>query len=306
MCYLLLTFTSQAQSTELFDYDAPKLVSFAATDTFAADTHLELSVSFPSPVLGHVPARVYKPVAPGSYPGLVIAHGIPGSHHTVSEIARAYAQSGVAVLALSLPQVRHDLPYREPRLVPAPLMTEKDRDEIIHAVVDTRHAFDVLRVISDVDTSRIGVVGHSFGAYVAGLAASVDPRFSGAALMAPSNGWASYLTLHSARHFVRREFDKKPAGERQEYLAMLRPLDLSRWIGRADGEQLLVQVATNDHTVLASDTQIAIDVAPTGTRIEAYPSDHLMNREAFMDQAAFFGALWGMTIERFEPPGEVR
>lgn len=290
----------------LFDYDPPESVSYVATDTFATDRHLELAVTFASPVLGRVPARVYKPIAPGQYPGLVIAHGIPGSHHAVQAIARAYAQSGIAVLALSLPQVRYDLPYREPQLVPAPLMTEKDHDEVIHAVIDTRHAFDVLRVISDVDTSRIGVVGHSFGAYVVGLVASVDHRFAGAALMAPSNGWASYLTLHSPRHFVRRAFDERPEAERQEYLDMMRPLGLSRWIGRADGGRLLIQVATNDNTVLSSDTQIVIDAAPAITSVRGYPSDHLMNRAAFVDQAAFFGALWGMTIERFEPPNKVR
>jgi cephalosporin-C deacetylase-like acetyl esterase len=57
---------------------------------------------------------------------------------------------------------------------------EGDRDAMILAVVALRRAVDVLEARDDVDPQRIAIAGHSFGAMMSAVAASVDPRFKAA------------------------------------------------------------------------------------------------------------------------------
>src|SRR4030095_210191 len=57
---------------------------------------------------------------------------------------------------------------------------ELARDQLIADVIGLRRAVDVLLSRNDVDPSRIAIVGHSSGAMMAAVAASIDNRFSAA------------------------------------------------------------------------------------------------------------------------------
>src|SRR6185503_12661500 len=60
---------------------------------------------------------------------------------------------------------------------------EKDRDSWIQAVVDLRRAFDLLEARKDVDRTRLGYVGHSYGAQWGAVLSAVDKRMKATVLM---------------------------------------------------------------------------------------------------------------------------
>jgi dienelactone hydrolase len=139
-------------------------------------------VRFPSGRL-QIAGTLYSPSTPfGTSPALVIGHGgTPKGRrlalYTVA--ARKLAERGYVVLAI-------DFRGFGDSEKPTRFQTASDLD----FVQDVTAAVDFLSTLRRVDTSRIGVLGHSFGAGVAVLAAIRDRRISRAVSLSPGRNTA--------------------------------------------------------------------------------------------------------------------
>ncbi|HLU25502.1 MAG TPA: dienelactone hydrolase family protein [Longimicrobiales bacterium] len=125
-----------------------------------------------------LPATLYRPAhGTGPLPGWVLLHGltVPGREHTsLKRFARAVAASGAAVLVPDIPE------WRALRVAPA-------------VTVDTiRAAILALAERDDTIPGRIGVIGFSFGATQA-LVAAADPRLKGH--LAAVAAWGGYCDV---------------------------------------------------------------------------------------------------------------
>ncbi len=118
-------------------------------------------------------AVVAKPMTAGPHPGILVLHG--GGGCAEAEKAFAWAQRGYVAVAPDLPGIGHpdkignsagrwrSMKYGEGRYVAAPDVTAS---VLFDAVLSGLKALDLLRAQPDVDASRIGVVGISWGGYM--------------------------------------------------------------------------------------------------------------------------------------------
>ncbi len=128
-------------------------------------------------------ATLYQPKRGGGHPGWVILHGLAhtGRHHaSLQRFARAVAASGAAVMVPDIPEWR--------RLRVAPAVT----------VPTIQAAVLALNERPEVERGRVGLIGFSFGATQA-LVAAADPRLEGH--LRGIAAWGGYRDLHRLFRF---------------------------------------------------------------------------------------------------------
>lgn len=118
-------------------------------------------------------AVIAAPKTPGKHPGMLVLHGGGGSAEV--DKAMAWAQRGYVAVAPDLPGIAepkkltiskgrwNSLKYGEGRYVAAP---DAGASVMVDAVLSAMKSLYLLRAQPGVDTSRIGVVGISWGGYM--------------------------------------------------------------------------------------------------------------------------------------------
>ncbi|APV44931.1 hypothetical protein Dform_01610 [Dehalogenimonas formicexedens] len=153
----------------------------------------KLAVAFPSAAgngspMGDVTGVCYLPKSPGRSPLVVLVHGV-GDSSTVPchGLARSLVRAGIASFVIYLPIHSRRLPAgMKERFYQ---LTIEEWFELYRvSVINIRQALDWAETRADIDSSRMGVAGISFGGYVTGIALGVDDRLkSGAMLLACGN-----------------------------------------------------------------------------------------------------------------------
>jgi dienelactone hydrolase len=144
-------------------------------------------------------------------------------------------------------------------------------------VRDLRRALDVLLGQPGIDRSRVGFVGHDFGAMYGTLAAAHDPRITHFVFMAGTASFSDWFLYGPP----------KLEGEaRQKFIAELAPLDPAAWLPKLHGP-LLLQFADRDEHVPAGRRERLIDAAPRGADVRVYQADHELNATATRERLAW-------------------
>lgn len=140
----------------------------------------EVAVDYPGSE-GPMPARLYAPTGAARRPGVLVLHTILGPEPTVEEFARSLAAEGFVALTPDLFALHEFGP----------------EGRVDHPLVlgDLAGALAFLRGRPEVDGNAVGVVGFSFGARLAVLAAALHPEVRA---VVAYYGVASYQAL--ARH----------------------------------------------------------------------------------------------------------
>ncbi|MDH3714814.1 MAG: dienelactone hydrolase family protein [Gammaproteobacteria bacterium] len=121
---------------------------------------------------------VFAPQGGGPHPGIVLAQHIPVGHTGIENdeftlaAGERFAADGYVVAA---PFIFHWWPKD------ADIQVKRDESRDDWMAADMRAAFDVLRAREDVDSERIGVVGHCWGGRVAWIAACRIPELAACA-----------------------------------------------------------------------------------------------------------------------------
>ena len=126
-------------------------------------------------------AYLVVPADTGPFAGLVFGHWGLGNRTEFLPEAMLYARAGAVSLLVDYPWVRPD-PWRKSLKQAAD--PEADHEAFVQAVVDLRRGIDLLAGRADVDSKRLGYVGHSWGAQWGAILSTVEPRLKGVVLMA--------------------------------------------------------------------------------------------------------------------------
>jgi len=170
---------------------------------------------------------------------------------------------------------------------------EGDRDAMIAAVVALRRAADVLETREDVDARRMAVAGHSFGAMMAAVAASIDARFHAAVFEAGLLGMSIHIgtSPHPWAQGVRKELGAGLA----HYLEAISVVDAKHYIGHAPAIPKLFQSAWYDPGVPHKDSEEFYEAATGPKELKWYDTAHdIDDIGAMTDRARFLAKALGL------------
>lgn len=263
-----------------FDYDpqAPLRLETRLTETVdEVDVH---AIAYDSPRGGRVTGKLFVPrVAPGHLlAGVVMAHGAPGSTANMNPRAIHLARMGAVVIGIDAAFAR-----RDPQ---APItFTPRDADEQVQTIVDMRRAVDVLVARPDVDPSRLGFVGRSYGAAMGGILAGVERRIVAYALVVGDAGFVAHFTAKDGGWLP--PLSELPAAQRDAWVAAMRPVSGEVHFPAADGRSLLLQNGLHDDAVLPHVARAFHALAPAGAEIRWYDGGHRLPPAHLADLYAF-------------------
>lgn len=205
-------------------------------------------------------AIIASPKSPGKHPGMLVLHG--GGGNAEEEKAMAWAQRGYIAVAPDLPGIANPdklkdtkgrwntLKYGEGRWTATP---DGSSSVIFDAVLSAMKSLYLLRSQAEVDASRIGVVGISWGGYmttmVCGLAG--DQVKAGFAVFG-----CGYYDLTAQAHTTMAKM-----ADDEERARWLRDLDAGR---RAPGIKaaFFIAGAANDFFYYPQAVQATLDAVP--------------------------------------------
>ncbi|MDQ3447641.1 MAG: hypothetical protein M3432_00485, partial [Chloroflexota bacterium] len=165
----------------------------------------------------------------------------------------------------------------------------QDRARVIREVGRIRDAMAALRALPGVDSQRIGVVGHDFGAMHAILAAAAEGEGEGEVralvFVAGTSRWADWFLP-----FWPIEED------RLDYLRAMRDVDPIEHLPRLTDTRILLQFARSDFFIAAMTGLELRNAAGASTQLKAYDGKHDMamdevraDRLTFLEDALGYG-----------------
>jgi dienelactone hydrolase len=207
-------------------------------------------------------AVIAAPKTPGVHPGMLVLHGGGGSAEI--DKAMAWAARGYVAVAPDLPGIAdpkkltetkgrwNSLKYGEGRWVATP---DAGRSVIFDAVLAAMRSLYLLRSQPDVDTSRIGVVGCSWGGYMTTMVCGL----AGDQVRAGFAVWGcGFYELTAQLNGPKSTLGRMPEDERERWL---QHLDAGR---RARGMKaaFFIAGATNDFFYWPRAVQATLDAIP--------------------------------------------
>ncbi len=218
-------------------------------------------------------AVIATPKSPGKHPGLLVLHGGGGSAEI--DKAMAWAQRGYVAVAPDLPGIAEPktltvtkgnwsaLKYGEGRWVAQPDASES---VIFDGVLSAMKSLYLLRSQPDVDTTRIGVVGISWGGYmttmVCGLAG--DRVKAGFALYG-----CGFFDLGSQSSPTNAPYNPKLP---RTGLARLSPEERERWLACLDAGRRAPEMKAAYYLAAATNDFFGWPQAAQGT-LDAIPGE---------------------------------
>ena len=220
----IVTAALSASSQDRFAYDRTAPIGLRQLASSTADGVRIEELVYRSPHGGDVPATIIGPnVVQRRAPAVIFVHWGLGDRRGWFDDAKLVARHGGVSLLI-------DAPFMRPRnREPVP---EQEANEIAQCVVDVRRGIDVLQTRADVDATRIGFVGLSFGAHVGAILSSVEPRIRALVLM---GGLASN--------------SEEMKGEAERAVAAMADVDAEKWVSRPRKSAVFLQFATRDEYI---------------------------------------------------------
>ena len=237
-------------------------------------------VSWASPHGGRVSAWLVVPAGEGPFAGLVYLHGSETWRDDFLDEAIAMAHAGAVSMVVDAPFARmgDDRRYS----LAAWDDPEEERAMTAQALVDVRRAYDVLAAREDLDETRLGFVGHSWGASLGVVLAAVDARPSSLVLITGRPSWTGFLEAEE-EDWVRAARDDLSPLEWERYLDLMAPLDAMAEIGNVDGQRLYLQYGSEDDVVPPRVARELVDAADAA-RSDMYGAGHALDAEATADR----------------------
>jgi dienelactone hydrolase len=227
------------------------------------------------PVAGHAPVAAYLvrtggAVRAGSEAGILWLHWLGQIHSDRTEfLAEAVQLASHGVVSL-LPQ--GTFPWQA-----SPVGTKDDVTAVRNQLSAFRACLDALFANQLVDSSRVAIVGHDYGAMYGALLANEDPRVSAAVLATPDATWGHWF----AKYWLGYRHDREAGYD--ALFAALQPVDnVSRL-----GSRALFQWAGHDMFVSAGVRGQFAHASPLAA-VDLYgDADHQLTTQAQTDRDAF-------------------
>jgi len=256
---LLLACTPKSQS--LFDYDASvpfdiQINSQTERDgvTIADLSYASYDSNFSTSMNGRTVAYLVTPQGDGPFAGVIYLHWLGNANSNRGQYldeAVELAQHGVICL---LPQGYY--PW-----MAFPTLDESDRPFILGQIIEMRRAIDFLLTQPNIDSERLGYVGHDYGALYGGVLAGTDHRMQ------------TYILIAGSPSFG----DLDPYWNYESNVPDLDPIN---YVAKADPASLFFQFGRRDQTVPEDQANRFYESASSPKRIEWYDDNHQMASES--------------------------
>jgi len=288
-CTTAASQTTDRAPVSVFAYDRSASLDVREASRAERDGFVFIDLTYLSPKGGRVPAYLWVPLDPGPHPGLVLMHGLPGTRDGMVRLGDRYARAGAVAIAITAPFARTEAGLQRPVS-----FTSADRGQQVQLIVDLQRAVDVLVAREDVDPSRLGYVGVSYGGAMGGLLAGVERRITAYALVVGDGGLVAHFSGPDDRGGW---LDTMPASQRDAWLAAMQPIEPIRFVGDAAPARLLFQNARADRLVPAADAERYQAAGSEPKELRWYDGGHGVSPEMLRDQAAWFAKVIGLRAE---------
>jgi cephalosporin-C deacetylase-like acetyl esterase len=224
-------------------------------------------------------ATLIAPRSSGKYPAVLFVHWY-GPEHTNSNRTQ-YVPDALVLADKGIVSLLVDTPWSEPtwfvKRNPA-----GDADFSTTMVKRLRRALDVLASAESVDSGKLALVGHDFGAMYGAIAAGLEPRVTAFVFTAGTAKFADWWIL-----------GRKLEGDaRAAVYAEHAAFDPVVHIARVKAPTLL-QFATRDPYVSRESAQSLIDAAAGVKDSKFYEAGHEMSYDAMVDRVAWLAKTLG-------------
>ncbi|MCI0444814.1 hypothetical protein L0152_16605 [bacterium] len=239
--FFLSSFSYSGEISDLikqFDYDSKAPLDIQEGKVEERNGILIKDISYASPKGGRVGAYLIIPPGKGPFAGMMFGHWGLGTRSEFIPEALLYAQAGVVSILPDYPWSRA-AEWR--KNVDDIEHAESDRDTYIQAVIELRRGIDVLQSLPNVDSQRIGYVGHSYGAQWGAILSATDKRLKTCVLI---GGVAAGEDIWNAPDPDLVAFrNKTPEATLKKYVEVNSVLDAVRYVPYASPTPLLLQFA---------------------------------------------------------------
>ena len=269
-----------------FAYDTAAPLNVQLTPQASPLAGVTLSgITYASPGGGLVTGVLGVPSTPGPHPGIVLLHGLPGhAQGAMSVEGLPLVQRGAVVLAINAPWVRRG---------GLPVFTPQDSAEQVQLMQDLQRAVDVLVARSDVDRTRLGYVGGSYGGAMGALFAGLERRLRAWVLFVPDGGLVAHFT--NASGTALGPLASLDAAARDRWLNAMRPIEPIRFIHRSPPAAGYIQNGRLDQLVTVEDAEALHAAARQPVTIRWYEAGHGLSPAARTDRQTFLAGQLGLS-----------
>lgn len=251
----------------LYDYE-PGALDVQEGESRERDGAVVRDLSYAGPE-GRITAYYVTPQGEGPFPAVVFMHGSPGQRVTFLGEAVELAQRGIA-------SVLPDAPFARSPRPPDVDFTDGDPARLSQLVVELRRAVDFLVEQDEVDPSRLGYVGFSWGGSLGANFAAVERRVG------------SFVLISGVPRLSERLVE---IGEEREveglegYVDVIEPYDAVNYLGDVAPNALYLQFGEQDTAPSPEQGQEMMDAASEPKEMHLYDAGHELNDEAKADRA---------------------
>jgi dienelactone hydrolase len=252
---------------QLYDYDASAPFEVSETEVQKRGDATIHDISYAGPE-GRITAFLVLPDGDGPFPAVLFMPGAPGARFTFFTEAVELASRGIASL---LP----DPPYSRPPVEDVVSFEPTDRDGIVQEVTEMRRGIDLLVSREDVDPSRLGYVGFSWGGSLGAIFVAVERRVSSFVLMSA----VPRLSADMRRLGREQGADDLAASEEA-----MRPIDALNYVPHAAPNALFFQFGKEDTRPSPEEGRQAVAAASAPKQARWYEGVHELNDQARADR----------------------
>jgi dienelactone hydrolase len=249
----------------LFAYDRAAPPNLTAVPTSSGDPALDMfRIAYDSPSGGRVTGFMATPRTPGPHAGVLVLHGLPGTaEQGMVGQGREIARRGAVVIAIDAPWARRG---------GLPDLTPRDSADQVQLMRDLSRALDVLEARPDVDRTRLGYVGGSYGGAMGALFVGLERRLAAAVLFVPDGGLVEHFT--NADGSPIGPLADVAAAARRRWLEAMWPIEPIRFIHHAAGTPILFQNGRSDALVTVEDAEALHAAAKEPKTIQWFDAGH--------------------------------
>jgi dienelactone hydrolase len=202
------------------------------------------------------------PSGKGPFAGILWVHwlGEPKTSNRSQYLDEAVALAPKGIVSLLVDGMWSDPTWYEKR------DPDKDYRDSINQTIALRRAMDLLAQRPDIDTRRLGYVGHDFGGMYGTLMAGVDRRAK------------TYVFIAVAPSLLEWAFFAGQPKSKIGYIRENAPLELSDFVHQVDNASTLFQFAKNDAYISRASTGVLFSAANAPKDRKFYDADHAMNK----------------------------
>lgn len=251
----------------LYDYE-PGALDVQEGESRERDGAVVRDLSYAGPE-GRITAYYVTPQGDGPFPAIVFMHGSPGQRVTFLGEAVELAQRGIA-------SVLPDAPFARSPRPPDVDFTDGDPARLSQLVIELRRAVDFLVEQDEVDPSRLGYVGFSWGGSLGANFAAVERRVG------------SFVLISGVPRLSERLVE---IGEEREieglegYADVIEPYDAVNYLGDVAPNALYLQFGEQDTAPSPEQGREMMDAASEPKEMHLYDAGHELNDEAKADRA---------------------